>query len=205
MIVLAAGTVSILGACSAGGGSGDGTGEGTEAQAVLSASGLRIVSLSTRPYLVTGGDVLLRLELGTDLDPSQLEVLANGSDVTQLFRTADDGNGLVGLVQGLREGDNQIEARIAGGDASTQLQITNYPIQGPIISGPHETPFLCQTEAFTTAAGVPLGPPLDEDCSVETRVEYVYLSTLGGDSSPTVPTQPEGCRPTSPKRPPSMA
>ena len=39
-------------------------------------------------------------------------------------------------------------------------------------------PFLCQTEEFTTAGGETLGSPLDDDCSIETRVEYVYLSTL---------------------------
>ncbi len=75
-------------------------------------------------------------------------------------------------------GHNEIDARIRGRSATAALDLTNYPISGPIISGPHEMPYLCQTEEFTTAGGESLGPALDENCSVETRVEYVYLSTL---------------------------
>lgn len=179
-MALAALSISTLGACSAAGRPGEGRG----AQAALGASELRIVSVSTRPYLVTGGDVLLRVDLGTELDASQVEVLANGDDVTGLFRTAEDGSSLIGLVQGLREGDNEIEARIPSGGPSAKLHVTNYPISGPIISGPHQTPFLCQTEQFTTATGATLGPPLDDNCSAATRIEYVYLSTLDGDFKP---------------------
>ena len=177
---LAALSIVTLGACSSGGGSQD----GGEAQTTLAASDLRILSLSTRAHLVTGGDVLLRVEVGTDLDASQVEVLANGADVTESFRSVRHGTSLVGLIQGLREGDNEIEARIAGGGASATLQVVNYPISGPIVSGPHQSPFLCQTEEFTTAGGASLGAPLDENCSVATRVEYVYLSTLDQEFKP---------------------
>ena len=78
---LAALSIVTLGACSSGGGSQD----GGDAQTTLAASDLRIVSLSTRAHLVTGGDVLLRVEVGADLDASQVEVLANGDDVTPAF------------------------------------------------------------------------------------------------------------------------
>lgn len=180
MVTLTAGAVSALAACSAGGGVGDGTGAPT----ALAASEIRIESLSTRPYLVTGGDVLLRVDLGSDLDTSQLEVSVNGRDVTQRFRLADEGGSLIGLIDGLLEGENEIEARMSGGGPTTTLHVTNYPISGPIISGPHQTPFLCQTEGFATAAGQTLGPPTDENCSVPTRVEYVYLSTRDHEFKP---------------------
>ena len=42
-----------------------------------------------------------------------------------------------------------------------------------MFSGPHEQPFVCETET----AG--LGPPLDADCSIATRVEYHYRTTEG--------------------------
>ena len=73
---------------------------------------------------------------------------------------------------------------MSGGDPTTTLHVTNYPISGPIISGPHQTPFLCQTEGFATAAGQTLGPPTDENCSVPTRVEYVYLSARDHEFKP---------------------
>jgi hypothetical protein len=48
---------------------------------------------------------------------------------------------------------------------------------GPVISGPHEQPFICETEKFTLMSGGTLGKPLDANCSVVTRVDYVYKST----------------------------
>ena len=167
----------VLGACSP---EGD-PGANAEASEALGSSDLRIESVSTKPYLVTGGDVLLRIEAGEDLDLSDVRVSANGTDVTTRFSLdvpgASQGASLIGLVDGLGLGDNQIEARIPDSDAMAALELTNYPITGPIISGPHETPYLCGTERFRTAGGETLGAPLDENCSVETRVEYVYLST----------------------------
>ena len=174
MALLTIAALGLLSACSREGG----FGSNAEASEVLGSSELRIESVSTRPYLVTGGDVLLRIRAGEDLDLSQIRVSANGEDVTGGFSFSAHGGALIGLVQELRMGHNEIEARIPGSEVAAALELTNYPISGPIISGPHEMPFLCQTEEFTTAAGESLGPPLDENCSVETRVEYVYLSTL---------------------------
>ncbi len=150
---------------------------------VPEAPDLRIESLSTRPYLVTGGDVLLSVELGPGVAAEGVEILANGRDVTSHFRPVEGSGRLVGLVYGLHEGPNTVEARIPGG-AGAELQVTNYPIWGPIISGPHESPFLCQTEEFTLATGSNLGAALDEHCSVETRVDYVYFSTSDDDFKP---------------------
>ena len=171
---------AVISACSPGGG----PASSAEASEVLGRADLRIESVSTRPYLVTGGDVLLRIEAGEDLDLSLVRVSANGQDVTEDFDLAGQGGSMIGLVEGLRLGDNEIEARIPGSGASAALELTNYPISGPIISGPHEMPYLCQTEEFTTAGGESLGPALDEHCSVETRVEYVYLSTQDGEFKP---------------------
>ena len=168
--------LGVLSACSP-----QGPGANADASEVLGSSDLRISSVSTRPYLVTGGDVLLRIEAGEDLDLSRVRVSANGMDVMEQFSPAVHGGSLVGLVEGLRIGDNEIEARIPESDVVAALELTNYPISGPIISGPHEMPYLCQTEEFTTAGGETLGAPLDENCSVETRVEYVYLSTQDGE------------------------
>ena len=180
MALLTIGVLGMLSACSS-----DGTfGSNAEASEVLGSADLRIESVSTKPYLVTGGDVLLRVSAGEDLDLSRVRVSANGEDVTGEFRSSGHGDALIGLVAGLKLGENVIEARIPGSDATAALELTNYPIFGPIISGPHEMPYLCQTEEFTTAGGELLGPSLDEHCSVETRVEYVYLSTLDGEFRP---------------------
>jgi hypothetical protein len=141
-------------------------------------SALTIESVSTRPYLVTGGDVLLRIEVAQGVDPSELTVVSNGQDVTDRFRPS--GDGMLGLVDGLREGANEIEASVPG-ETPAVLSVTNYPITGPIISGPHQTPYLCQTTTFDLATGETLGAPLDGQCSIATRVDYVYLSNVDGE------------------------
>jgi hypothetical protein len=140
---------------------------------------LTLETVSTRPYLVTGGDVLLRIDVAAGTDASDLTVRANGRDVSERFRPAPSGD-LVGLVDGLKEGANEIAASVAG-ETPAVLSVTNYPVTGPIISGPHEAPFVCETEAFELVTGETLGEPLDADCSIATRVDYVYLSTADGE------------------------
>jgi hypothetical protein len=57
----------------------------------------------------------------------------------------------------------------------------NFPLTGPIISGPHERvgpqerPFVCQTSTFRLPDGTTFGPALDADCSADTKVTYLYL------------------------------
>jgi hypothetical protein len=71
----------------------------------------------------------------------------------------------VGLVDGLHDGANTVAARW-GRSAHGSLIATNYPITGPVFSGPRLQPFVCQTEVFTLPDASKLGPPLDADCSV---------------------------------------
>ena len=52
-----------------------------------------------------------------------------------------------------------------------KLTLVNHPITGPVISGPPQTPFICETETLG------LGPALDANCRVNTRVEHFYRST----------------------------
>jgi len=63
---------------------------------------------------------------------------------------------------------------------SAQLTLTNYPITGPIFYGLHEEPFYCMTQLFKLPASTQtLGAALDADCSIVTRVDYVYQTTGG--------------------------
>jgi len=143
-------------------------------------SAVTVETVSTRPWLVTGGDVLVRIAAADGIDPANLNVHVDGADVTASFRPSALDGTLVGLVAGLPLGDTEITAQVDGEPAAS-LVITNYPITGPIISGPHEEPFLCQTETFELATGETLGAPLDESCSIATRVDYVYLSATDGE------------------------
>ena len=102
-------------------------------------------------------------------------------DVSGAFRTRDN-RSYQGLVTGLARGRNTL--KVSGkpwGLSDQTLEITNYPSTGPIVSGPHVTPFVCQTDTFKLPDGSMLGPARDENCSFATRVDYVYLPKGGTD------------------------
>jgi hypothetical protein len=142
--------------------------------ALLASAGARadtaITVLSSRPDMVSGGSALVAVE-------AKGSVTLNGADVTAAFKPAEGGK-RIGLVEGLKLGKNELKA----GGAS--LDLINHPITGPVFSGPHETPFVCMTDKFTLPASKEtLGAALDADCSVKTRVDWVYR-TKGGEFKP---------------------
>lgn len=152
-------------------------------------SRISIQSLSTHADRVSGGDVLVQINVpddwrpskgkGKDKDKDELSITLNGHDVSGAFRPGAMPNTLVGLLTGLVPGKNTLKAERRGDKES--LEITNYSIKGPIIAGPHMAPFICQTQSFNLPAGLgTLGAPLDADCSIATRVDYLYMSTAGG-------------------------
>ena len=134
---------------------------------------VEITALSGDPALVTGGDVLLQITVPTGTSTGSVKVTAAGRDVSSAFHLGRKLGTIMGVITGLPEGPSTIEA--TAGSARGSLSVTNYPITGPVISGPRQQPFICQTEAFTLPDGSKLGPPLDADCSVRTVVQYVYL------------------------------
>ncbi|MFE6664926.1 DUF6351 family protein [Streptomyces sp. NPDC057697] len=150
---------------------------------------LRVTVVSSRPGTVSGDDALIRVEVPASIAAGQVRVEADGRDVTPSFRPSGD-HALMGVVKGLSRGANRLTAR-AGGVDSGQLTLKNHPITGPMFSGPHEQPFICDTAAFKTVTGDTLGQPLDEDCSVGTRVDYMYRTTAGT----FVPLPDENARP----------
>jgi hypothetical protein len=140
-----------------------------------SAPPLVITTLSTSPDRVSGGDVLVRIDVPASVGLADVGVTLNGGDVTGAFRTADTGRALVGLVTGLRDGDNVLRAaaKTANPSVNARLDVRNFPIYGPIFSGPHQVPWICETEASG------LGPALDEHCTVAPRYEWFYRTTAG--------------------------
>ena len=140
-----------------------------------------IRTLSTRPDTVTGGDVLLQVEIPRVVPLQKARVFVNGADITSTLVLDSDARTLTGLVTGLKPGANEVAAYSNGngkGRPSATLTLTNYPITGPVFSGPHETPFFCETASFSFPDGTrPLGAPLDANCSIATRVDYFYRTT----------------------------
>jgi hypothetical protein len=138
---------------------------------------LRLVSLSARPELVTAGDALVTAEVPRGKPLDEVRISLNGADVTGSFRADADAHTLTGLVDRLRPGHNRLVA--TAGPLRDRLVLTNHPATGPVISGPHQTPYVCTTNLFRLVDGGTLDAPLDDDCSVATRVDYAYRSTAG--------------------------
>jgi hypothetical protein len=146
--------------------------------------GINIKTLSSRPDTVSGGTALVRISVPSGVPLTGLTVLLNSQNVTNSFQPEPSGNSLLGLVQGMPLGRNELIAEILGPKnqvaLSARLTLTNYPITGPIFSGPQEQPFYCMTQLFMLPASTQtLGPALDANCSIKTRVDYVYQTTGG--------------------------
>jgi uncharacterized tannase-like protein DUF6351 len=160
------------------------------------AAAIQIRTLSTAAHLVTGGDVLVEIALA-GVAPAGVKVMAGSRDITAAFQRGGAANSLMGVVTGLPEGQSYLSVHAQGGRGETgtpesgviaSTPIVNYPITGPVISGPWQQPFICQTNDFVLPDGSKLGPPLDANCSTRTVVQYVYRSTSDPKSLKPLPS-----------------
>ena len=104
--------------------------------------------LSSRSDAVSDGDAIVELRAPPE---SRWRARLNGHDVASSFRRTESGE-WVALITGLRDGKSSLEVRESRGDG-TKIDLIDYPLSGPIFSGPHQEPFVCQT------AQNGLGPP----------------------------------------------
>ena len=140
----------------------------------------RIEVLSSKPYMVSGGDALVRVTVKKKkVNLSDVRIELNGANVTGSFRANAAAGTLTGLVSGLRLGSNQLEIDAKGkgkGRADADLTLTNYPVQGPIISGPHEFPYACTTEQFESMGAPSAGAPAT---GTKSCVVHAYGNSCG--------------------------
>lgn len=131
--------------------------------------------LSSRPDTVSGGDALLAIPLSRGSRPSDVRVTVSGAEVTGSFKVM--GDAMIGLVSGLPLGKSEVTTTVGG--RVGRLTLVNHSRNGPIFSGPKQTPFICETGQFKLPDGSLLGPPQDESCNAETRAVYLYRPTSG--------------------------
>ena len=133
--------------------------------------------LSSLPEYVSAGDARIRVAVPRTVPLGQVTVTAGGNDVPSMFAADPATRTLEGVVDGLPLGQSTITVAANGrgkGRPSTSIDVVNHPAQGPMFSGPHQTPFICQT----VAAG--LGEPDDPDlCTAATQVSYLYRTAAG--------------------------
>ncbi|MBK9316890.1 MAG: hypothetical protein IPM55_21990 [Acidobacteria bacterium] len=132
---------------------------------------LEIVSLSSRPDLVSGGDTLILIKAPAGIQLGRLSLTLNGKDVTSQLRQDPKTGDHRGLISGLKTGENWLRVTAEPSKAQASLKLINHPITGPVLSGPHLSPYECRT----VESG--MGEPLDADCSARQKIDYFYRST----------------------------
>ena len=137
----------------------------------LAGGQVELATISAMPKAVTGGDVLVAVRGLRDGDVVSLA--RNGKDVSGALGSPV-GNERRALVEGLKKGSNKLVAKVRRGKRHRRvaLQVENHPITGPVVSGPHQKPFYCETERSG------LGKATDDDCSIKTRVQWYYRSAI---------------------------
>lgn len=153
--------------------------------------------VSSKPDQVTGGDARIHIQVPRVVPFQQVDVLVNGVDESGRFTLMPDSRTLTGVIDGLQLGQNNLtvqpNGKGKGRPSPVSLSLTDYPITGPIFSGPHQYPFVCTVQS--SGLGEPLvdnqttGIPVhnsagdvigySQDCSIHPRVDYVYKSTDG--------------------------
>jgi hypothetical protein len=129
---------------------------------------LTLTVVSGRPDLIIGGDALIRIAGGGAWSNPALTVNGKPATVANIARVGP-GSAVMGLITGLPVGKSTLAVMTP--QSSVSLDLMNHPIAGPVFSGPHQKPFVCQTESWK------LGPPQDENCTAPTKVEWQYKST----------------------------
>ncbi len=201
MAALAA--AALLAAC---GGGSDGAFSETAQRAKPASPAMTVALsvLSSPAQWVSGGDARIHVRAAPG-QRDKLELWLNGSRIEPALKEVDDG--LEGVIEGLRLGDNQLEVKHRNANVRDAITLTNWPVTGPMFTGPQQTPFVCTTiqgavgqqprvdsasapgYRVTDASGNLIG--YSRDCSVDTAISYFYQRSGGGALVPL----PAGERP----------
>ena len=132
--------------------------------------------LSGRADLISGGDVLVSVDLARGTGPAAARVTIGSRDVTGSFAMRANGR-YEGLVTGLSDGANTLTATVPGAPAA-QVTVVNHPIGGPLFTGPQVQPWLCQNRSS------------DPQCNAPAAYAYQYKSSVTGQFTSYDPANP---------------
>lgn len=149
---------------------------------------LAVTPVSNLAHLISGDNALV--EISSDAtDPASFVITVNDQPVSApIVEHARDGDMRYYrvLLTALQAGNNLV--RVETDAAAAALTLVNYPITGPIFSGPQQQPYLCLHELapgrdgekrrFAIGNGEFLDDSaMDGNCGITTRTDYVYKST----------------------------
>jgi hypothetical protein len=142
----------------------------------VAAEGTTIKVLSSRADLVVDNEALLEVTVPTGEDPHNVTVLVNGQDETSAFAVQSE-QVTRGLVTGLHEGANTVEAKLPDGTGA-KIALTDHPQGGPLWAGPQVQPWKCPAGA------------LDTQCNQPATYKYLYHSS-NPEKTKLLPYNPE--------------
>ena len=159
---------------------------------------------------VSGGDARIAVS-ATNVPADELELWLNGTRLTTPMKSSEtnDGVRLEGVIDGMANGANTLQVR-HGDTVLASLDLTNHPIEGPMFSGAHQSPFVCagprrfgrepvvdSTDPnhfeVRDAGGATIG--YSKNCTLDTWVEYVYMPVGGTETGHYKPLPADGSRP----------
>jgi hypothetical protein len=134
---------------------------------------IEMTTVSTRPSLVSGDRV--RVEVRGMHPGDSLRLQRDGVDAGAVLSPLATRPGAIGgVVTGLHLGSNLLVATASGdhGVRRTSLVVVDHPLDGPVISGAHQQPFICET----VPSG--MGPATSADCDAPAQVHWYARSAL---------------------------
>ncbi|NDZ18945.1 DUF6351 family protein [Variovorax sp. WS11] len=131
--------------------------------------------------MVSENSALVRVNVPVVAGAAAPKITLGGTDISNLFTTGADGS-LQAVVTGLQSGKSTISVAFNG--ATSALDVVSHGRNGPIISGPQQTPWICQTADFVLPDNTKLGQSQDSNCNVPSKVLYMYMPTAGGIFKP---------------------
>jgi Tannase-like family of unknown function (DUF6351) len=146
------------------------------ASAASAAETTTIKVLSGRADLVVDNEALLEVTVPAGEDAHNVTVLVGGQDETSAF-AAQSEQSTRGLVTGLLEGANTVEAKLPDGTGA-KITLTDHPQGGPLWAGPQVQPWKCPAGA------------LDPQCNQPATYKYLYKSS-NPEKTKLLPYNPE--------------
>jgi uncharacterized tannase-like protein DUF6351 len=142
----------------------------------------KLVVLSNRADLVSGGNALVQVVLPDRVDPSSVRVSLNGTDVTSAFAVRP-GDAYEGVVTGLANGTNDLMATMRNAP-TVHLTVTNHPSGGPVFAGTQVQPWFC----VNAAVGFPAAT--NAKCDAPATFAYSYMDVTTHTFQPYNPASP---------------
>ncbi|MGN6475484.1 MAG: DUF6351 family protein [Mycobacteriales bacterium] len=141
---------------------------------------VEMTTVSARPTLITGHEASLAVRGLSAGDHLRVTVNGHAVRASTFHPTASlpgqAAGQLTGVLHHLVRGNDEVRATVTGkryGTRRMSLHLLVHSLQGPIITGPHQEPFVCET------AQGGLGPSHGADCLAGQRIHWWYRDNEG--------------------------